>query len=308
MCVSVGKINCYLCSKIADILPHGEDAVITRVHCQNCGEYVITGQAILNLRNAPIDIKYILSSQTFENYYYEQKPLTIKTDHIQDAKDITFLEKLYKLSYYLYNETKIRGVGSKIDGISHSQFYCKNNDEYLYILETLKSMKIIDFEKIINPSVTGGDCISYYRSPTMLSNAMINFESGINNIEDFRKVYMTTKDNGNPISLNFPNSNNQFNFNTGDGNFTAVQNNSIDIKELNTLLENIYNSLPEDTDNKVREEVKENLAIIQSEVQSPNRKNTIIKNSYNVLDGIAKTTGFLASLAKLYEFIQPYLQ
>lgn len=298
---SVGKIDCYLCSKTADILPHGEAAAIARVHCKNCGEYKITIQAKRSLEQMYEDVKYILSSQTFEQFYYEQKPLTIESKHIINAKDLSILEKLFKISKYLYRETKYAGLGTSIE-ISCSRFYCRNNDECLNLLETLKSMNIIEFEKI---GGNGDNRVMIY-PPKLLGKAMLAFEEGINNIDDFKKVFMTTNNNGNNINLNLQGDGNQLNIANDNAKITATQNNSIDIKELNTLIENILNSLPKDIDNKTRDEIKENLSIIQSEVQNPQPKKTIIKNSYNVLDGIAKATGFLASLAKLYEFIQPY--
>jgi hypothetical protein len=143
---SMGEIKCFLCSEIAEKLPH--EGATSHVLCENCGEYIITLQAVRILElNHYDDIKYILSSQTFENYYYKQEPLTIKTEHIENAKDIPLLEKLYKLSSYLYHETKKTGIGSKIDDISYSQFYCRNDNEYNQLLETLKANNIIDIEK-----------------------------------------------------------------------------------------------------------------------------------------------------------------
>jgi hypothetical protein len=68
-------------------------------------------------------------------------------------------------------------------------------------------------------------------------------------------------------------------------------------------LENIFNSLPQNIDNEKRDEVKENLAIIQSEIQSPNPRKTILKNTLSALKAIASTTGFLASLTKLAEYL-----
>jgi len=303
MFISVGKVNCYLCSKTADIIPHAEAAAITRIHCQNCGEYVITAQAIHILELSSDDFKYILSSQTFEKFYYEQKPFTIKKEHIENAKDIPTSEKLYKLSNYIFQETKKRGLGTSIE-ISCSRFYCRNNDEYLNLLEILKSMQIIEFEKI---GGTNRDNRVMIYPPKLLGKAMLAFEEGINSSDDFKKVFMKTNNNGNNINLKLQGDGNQLNFANDNANITATQNNSIDIKALNTLIENILNSLPQDIDNNTRNEIKENLSVIQSEVQNPNPKKTIIKNSYNVLDGIAKATGFLASLVKLYEFIKPFL-
>lgn len=60
---------------------------------------------------------------------------------------IPIVVKLYKLSRYMYYETKKMGLGSKIEGINYSQFYCKNDDEFIQLLETLKSNNIIDIEK-----------------------------------------------------------------------------------------------------------------------------------------------------------------
>jgi len=305
MCVSVGKVNCYLCSKSADIFPQGEAIAMSHIHCPICGEYIITLQAIHVLESSTDDIKYILSSQTFEKYYYEKEPFTIKSEHILNAKDIPLLEKLYKLSKYLYNETKKRGIGSKIENISNSQFYCRNTSEYIFLLDTLKSMNIIDFDKIESPSGAKGSCNYLYMSPTMLSYAMIKFEVGIHDVENFKDVFMNTKSNENQVINIIKDGNNQINQAFNNSSITANQNNSIDIKELNNLIENILSSLPQDIDNKIRDEVKENLNVIQTEIQNSNpRKTTIIKNTLTALKGLVTTTGFLASIAKLAEFIK----
>jgi hypothetical protein len=297
---SMGKIKCFLCSEISDKLPH--EGLTTHLFCKNCGEYVITLQAerVLEL-NQYDDIKYLLSSQTFENYYYEHKPLTIKAEHIENAKDLPLLEKLYKLSRYLYHETKERGLGSKIDN-SYLQFYCRNNDEYFKLLETLKSMNIIEFEKYDSPSGSKGTFNSMYDSPKLLGNAMLAFEEGIDNIEDFKRVFMTTKIDGDQYNFNINDGKNQFNLAQNGGKITAIQNNSLDITELNTLIENIVKSLPQDIHNEKRNEVTENLEFIRAEAQSPNPRKTIIKNTLLALKAIVTTAGFLASLTKLAEF------
>ena len=53
--------DCFLCSKLSDVLPH--QGATTRLHCKNCGEYVITVQAerVLEFSDDKNNIKYILS-------------------------------------------------------------------------------------------------------------------------------------------------------------------------------------------------------------------------------------------------------
>jgi len=292
------EMKCFLCSNKAEKLPH--QGLEYHLYCKNCGEYKITIQAELVLKNMHEDIKYILSSQTFEKYYYEHKPLTILAEDIQKTKDIPLLEKLFKLSKYLYHETKYAGLGSKIGSISNSQFYCRNTDEYLQLLETLKSMNIIEFEKI---GGNGDNRVMIY-PPKLLGKAVLAFEEGINNSEHFRKVFMTTNNNGNNINLNLQGDGNQLSFATNNANITATQYNSLDIKELKILLENVFKSLPQDICNEKRDDVKESLAAIHSEVQSQNPRKIIIKNTISALKGIATTAGFLAAIAKLAEFFQ----
>ena len=298
---TVGKKKCLLCSEIADILPH--QGLVTHLYCENCGEYNITIQAERVLEFCKNDIKYILSSQTFEKYYYEHEPLTLLADHIQNAKDITLLEKLYKLSRYLYYETKKVGAGLEVAGISYSHFFCKNNNEYLYLLETLKSMNIIHFEKFDDLFGARGTHNTMIGSPVLTGTALLAFEEGIETIENFKERFMDTKNNGNQFNFNLNEGKNQFNFAFDDANITTIQNNSLDINELNVLLENVFSSLPQNIDNEKRSEVKENLTVIRSEIQSLNPRKIIIKNTLFALKAIASTVGFLASLAKLAEYL-----
>jgi len=136
----------------------------------------------------------------------------------------------------------------------------------------------------------------------MIGNAMLAFDEGIANIEDFKRVFMNTRNNGNQFNFNLTEGKNQFNFASDDAKITAIQNNSLDINELNILLENVLNSLPQNIDNEKRSEVKENLAVIKSEIQSPSPRKIIIKNTLFALKAIASTAGFIASLAKIAEY------
>lgn len=297
---AVGKTKCFLCSEIADVLPTQSQSAVTHLYCKNCGEYNITIQAELDLESCQNDIKYILSSQTFEKYYYEQEPLTILSEHINNAKDIPLLEKLFKLSKYLYHETKKIGLGSKIDGIGYSQFYCRNDDEFIQLLETLKSNNIID---IVKKRGTIADIRPYIYLPILLGNAMLVFEEGIDNIEDFKKAFMNTKNDRNQFNINFQGEKNQFNLATNDSKITASQNNFLDIAELNTLIENAVKSLPQNISDEKRKEITENLEFIKTEIQNSNPRKTIIKNTLSVLKATVATAGFLASLAKIAEFL-----
>jgi DNA-directed RNA polymerase subunit RPC12/RpoP len=299
----VEKMKCFLCSKEADVLPK-QDAEYHNIRCQNCGEYKITIQAVEILKYMHEDIKYILSSQTFEKYHYERKPLTIQIAHITNAKDITLSEKLYKLSKYFYNETKFRGLGTKIDG-DFSQFYCKNNDEYFHLLKTLKSLNIIEIERFDGPSGAKGSRNIMYDSPKLSSFAILAFEKGINSIEEFEEVFMSRKKDGDNY-IKIQGNKNMINLATGNGQMTANQYNSLDITELNTLFENVIKALPQNISNEKRNEVNENLSVIKAEIQSPEPQKIIIKNTLFALNAIVKTTAFLASLAKLAEFLQPY--
>jgi hypothetical protein len=299
---AVCEIECFLCSKKAEVLPHQGASAITHIFCKHCGEYNITVQAELVLESMHEDIKYILSSQTFEKYYYEHESLTIMSEHILNAKDIAVSEQLYKLSRYLYYETKEKGLGAKIDGISYSQFYCKNQSVYFQLLETLKKMNIIDFKKIENPSTTGGASISIYNSPMLLGSAMLAFEEGIDSKEKFKEVFMTSKKHGD--TFNFVGDKNQANFATGNANITANQYNSLDITELNSLITNIIKSLPQDISDEKRNEVTENLEFIKTEIQNSNPRKPVIKSIMTVLKATAGTAGFLASLAQLAAYLQ----
>lgn len=137
----------------------------------------------------------------------------------------------------------------------------------------------------------------------MLGNTLLAFEEGIETIEDFKKVFINTKNSENQFNITFQEGKNQLNLATDDARITAIQNNSLDITELNTLIENVVKSLPQNISDEKRNEVTENLEFIKTEIQNPNPRKTIIRNTLSALKAIATTTGFLASLAKIAEFL-----
>ena len=109
-------------------------------------------------------------------------------------------EKIKKLSKYLYCETKKKGLGTEIQDIKYSQFYCRNNTEYFQLLETLKSTNVIDFKKFDGPNGSKGTHSTMYGDPKLLGPAMLILEKDIDGIEARHTITLNFQDSFSQIA------------------------------------------------------------------------------------------------------------
>jgi hypothetical protein len=293
------KVKCPFCSKQADLF--ARKGATHHIVCDNCGEYIITLPAERLLEaNDFGDKLYLLSSQIFEKNYYENEVLTIGAKQIENLVDISFYDKVYRLARYIYMETKRIGPGQKIETIRPQSHYCRNTGEYIYMLDILQSSKIITYEKIGGEN---GDDRVMAMPPKLTGMAMLSFEEGIENLEDFKKVFMSSfsKHEGVNISVN-SNSGSLINVALQDSEINATQNNNPALSEVQNLLNDLLSKIPAELPNETREEIKDIGAAVKTEMQKPAPHKSVIKSMLFGLKALLKGTELAAAVVTILSF------
>jgi hypothetical protein len=293
------RIKCLLCSNQAGLL--ATKGMTRHIICDNCGEYIITFPAIRVLEvNDFEDRLYLLSSQTFENTYYEREVLTIGARQIERPIDIPFHEKLYRLARYIYSETKRIGPGQKIEKIRPQSHYCRDNSEYIYLLDTLQSLGIIIYEKIVGKN---GDDRVMVMPPKLTGTAMLPFEEGIKNLDDFKRVFMggVSKNDGVNINLNDA-SGSQFNVALQGSKIIATQNNNPSLSEIMNLLDDLLSKIPKELSNEIKGQIRDSVSAIKAELQNPVPNRGAIKTMLFGMKTFSDVTQFVAAVTTILGF------
>jgi hypothetical protein len=294
------RVKCPFCSKQADLL--ATKGMTHHIICDNCGEYIITFPAIRVLEvNDFEDRLYLLSSQTFENTYYEREILTVGAEQIEHPIDVPFHEKLYRLARYIYSETKRTGPGQKVEKIRPQSHYCRDASEYMYLLDTLQSLGIISYEKIGGKN---GDDRIMIMPPKLTGTAMLSFEEGINNLDEFKKVFMGGFSNNDGVSINVNGaSGSQFNVALQGSKIKATQNNNPALSEINNLLEDLLSKIPVELSNDIKEQIKDSVSAIKAELQNPVPNKGAIKTMLFGMKTLSNAAQFLSAIATILGFL-----
>ncbi|MDR2600910.1 MAG: hypothetical protein LBC53_00430 [Spirochaetaceae bacterium] len=135
---------CYLCdNENAMPLQRGSEAILHYIKCPNCGEYIISEQAITTHANKR-DTRFIVAGEAFQLSYNRNEIKKIRISDFETSEDIPTIEKLYHLARYFYAETLKNGLCQKIKKLPRACCYAKNDSEYLQLWELLKSKNIIE--------------------------------------------------------------------------------------------------------------------------------------------------------------------
>jgi hypothetical protein len=287
---------CVLCSRQAEIM--GSVGACHHLYCPCCGEYLIAIPALTFLEVNPEyqRKKGVLSGMAFESYFYQHKPLQITPDLLAKAKDISLQEKLFKLAAYFYGEAKENNMD-----LSQNSACCYQRDidkQYSDLMKTLKSYGIINY---ILTEDDSEDYTSHFIGIEMKIEALMAFENGINNVEEFKEAFMN-HDKGGPV-VNIGGDVGQLNMATGKATLTAVQINHSDMQETLKFLDELEKHIPHDISKEVKEQVDESIDAIKAELQSPQPKINVIKTLITGLRGLVNTAGFAAATITILEFI-----
>jgi hypothetical protein len=294
------RIKCPLCSKQSDLL--ATKGMTHHIICDNCGEYIITfpAERVLEVNNFE-DRLYLLSSQTFESTYYDLEVLTVGAEQIEHPVDVSFHEKIYKLARYIYSETKRMGPGKKIEKIRPQSHYCRETSEYIYLLDALQSLGIITYEKIGGKN---GDDRIMAMPPKLEGQAMLAFEEGIDNLDEFKKVFMSSISNKDGISINVNSaSGSQFNVALQGSKIKATQNNNPSLSEINNLLDDLLSKIPVELSKEIKEQIKDSISVIKMELQNPTPNKGIIRTLLFGVKTLSNVTQFAAAIATILEVI-----
>ena len=109
------------------------------------------------------------------------------------------------------------------------------------------------------------------------------------------------------IRYNITVHNGQVNLATDNSTINATVNNDIDQKKMQELLNSLTSHSRTGLTDEERETVSESVELIQQEMKSEKPKISIIRRVFTTLSGIKGTAKFLAALAALAQFVQPFL-
>ncbi len=243
--------KCYFCGNITeDIAPLG---AYIHIRCDACGEYKVTFQA-LSVFPASIseNIKGIIVGEIFENTQNNRDVFIIDSKCIQkidinEKGRIAF--KAYKLAEYCYKKTMENGLGSKIVKIPYQCCYTNSKNEYHVILEYLKEISVLSYEKSDHRDASGIAC-SVFSNIKMDSRAYITFERGINNLEEFERLFMNHDDKHQYITVNNENGNVAIGSN-------IAQHNTVGISESEIIRELLKKGIDISLIDKIRDDIKE---------------------------------------------------
>jgi hypothetical protein len=300
MIYELPRIQCPFCAKQSYLL--ATKGMTQHIICDNCGEYIITIPALRVLEmNDFKDILYLISSQTFEKNYYDKEVLTIGAEQIEHPVDISFHEKLYKLARYIYSETKKIGLGKKVEKIRPQSHYCRDAKEYIYLLDTLQALDIITYEK---SGDRNGDDRIMAMPPKLEGPALLAFEEGIDNLDEFKKVFMSSIFSKDGVNINVNSaSGSQFNIALQGSKIKATQNSNPSLSEINNLLDDLLSKIPEELSKEIKEQIKDSISVIKTELQNPAPNKGIIRTLLFGVKTLSNATQLAAAIATILEVI-----
>jgi riboflavin synthase alpha subunit len=106
--------------------------------------------------------------------------------------------------------------------------------------------------------------------PKLTGTAMLSFEEGINNLDEFKRVFMGGFSNSDGVSINVNGaSGSQFNVAVQGSKIKATQNNNPILPEINNLLDDLLSKIHEELSNEIKEQIKNSVSAIKKELQNP---------------------------------------
>jgi hypothetical protein len=183
------SIKCFLCgNEQADPLPYSGSAVVHYVKCPNCGEYMLSEQARIEIDNGIYQEETfpIISGEVFDGFYYKEEIKLVKTDDFRAMKTVTTLEKLYSLAKFAYVKSK----NSLQKDVPCKPAACyADREEWYELLDELKRLGIVDFAEVSDPPTDQNRC-RIILPIKMTMRGRIAFEKGINSPKEFEEVFM----------------------------------------------------------------------------------------------------------------------
>lgn len=134
----------------------------------------------------------------------------------------------------------------------------------------------------------------------------------ISNVEGYLRlagIEMGMGNSGGHVTTNFngPVGSAQLNQPSGEAVVYATQNNGINARELNEILDSVLSAAESNLDDvEVLKDIEENLESIREQVTSDKPKRGIIRGAVSFLRGISASTQFSAALAELVEFLSDH--
>jgi hypothetical protein len=270
------------------------------LYCPYCGEYFIAIPAEVILENNPQcqKKKAVLSGMAFESYFYQNKPIQITPDLLAKAKDISLHEKLFKLAAYFYREARENNAHLPQNPAC---CYQGNDKKYSDLMNLLKELSIINYRLAVDDST---DYVSSFIGIEMTPGALLMYENGINNIEEFKEAFMNNGKNRSGFKISYVK---QFNVANDQATITALQINNSNMQEYQKLIENLLKQIPIDTPDETKTQITDSIDTITQELNKSQPKHTVIKTILGGMKELVNATGFASSLITLGDFISNHL-
>lgn len=259
-------MNCHLCNSKAKIIP--PQGAYSHIDCKNCGEYKMTfaSSHLINENN-----KYLLSGMIC-NRINKNEPFLITKDIIKNILSPLVQEKFFYLGKFIFEKTKLLGIGSKINDIPLNCCYAKNSDEFLQLVKQLKELGIIDFELYEN----GGACV-IFTDICMQISAYSKFETGIDSTEKFKECFMDQNKKIEQLNI-FDNSGN---IAFASGHAHIIQNTEV-ITESDLIKTLLGNGIQINTIDQIREDLTDLITEYNKDKLDQNKLTNIFMKLRNI--------------------------
>lgn len=225
-------------------------------------------------------------------YLYEELTNLAKINN-----DSLLLQCVINRQYYKFKQP-IRGKLSKYIDLT-KEFEKKNN----------KKFKIEDYSEDHYKKINKKNDLEKEITSIGLDIKKLNkdYEKTIHRIDERIRssVMCQEKNNGTGIQIGKI-GNLQIN-SPSDGSTVYASQYYLDTNELQNLINNVRNQIPQNISPEEKEEINDCLDNIESEVEKTNPKKSILRFAKKILIGIKGTAEFGAAIAALINFIQPYL-
>lgn len=225
-------------------------------------------------------------------YLYEELTNLAKINN-----DSLLLQCVINRQYYKFKQP-IRGKLSKYIDLS-KEFEKKNHKEFKIEDYSEDHYKRINKKNDLEKEIT-----SIGKKIEKLNR---DYEKTIHRIDERIRSSVMSQEKNNGAGIRIEKIGNLQINSPSEGSTVYAPQYYLNTNELQNLITNVRNQIPQNISPEEKEEINDSLDNIESEVEKTNPKKSILRFAKKILTGIKGTAEFGAAIAALISFIQPYL-